>query len=264
MAPQSSTNPSHLEPSPLGTKEYWDSLYTTEITNHKYDPSNVGTIWFDDSLAEVKVHAFLSSQIIEDTALGLSKETCSFLDLGTGNGHFLFRLREGAEEDSDDDSGPEPFGGRMLGVDYSQKSIDFARRIAQEKRLGKGQVGEVEFELWDIMNQDPNGIVLTGAHVTGWDVVLDKGTFDAISLSGETDAAGRRVCEGYKERVVPLVKEGGILLVTSCNWTEQELRTWFEGPELKYLDTIKYRSFSFGGQKGQTISSVCFRKQPLS
>jgi len=132
---------------------------------------------------------------------------------------------------------------------------------SEGKGVGKGQSGEVEFEVWDIMSQDPQGVVLTGDNTEGWDIVLDKGTFDAISLSEETDAAGRRICEGYKDRVVPLVKEGGILLVTSCNWTEEELRTWFEGQEFKYWDTIKYKSFSFGGQKGQTISSVCFRKQ---
>lgn len=175
------------------------------------------------------------------------------MDLGTGNGHFLFQLRECGEDEED-----SSWSGRMLGVDYSQKSIEFARRISSDKKAS-GKAG-VEFKWWDIMAQDPSGIVLEGANETGWDVVLDKGTFDAISLSEERDTQGRRICESYKERVVPLIREGGIFLVTSCNWTEEELNSWFQGEPLEYMDTIKYKSFSFGGRKGQTISSVCYRK----
>lgn len=237
----------------------WDNLYTNEITNHSLDPSDEGTIWFDDSSAEDKAIAFLEDQILESRLLGdgVGRDNCSFLDLGTGNGHFLFRLR-GGDEDAEDSG----WNGRMLGVDYSQKSVEFARRIAADKSEG-GQAN-VEFRWWDIMTQDPVATVLEGPNENGWDVVLDKGTFDAISLSEEKDARGRRICEGYKERVVPLVKEGGIFLVTSCNWTEEELNSWFNGDELEHVDTIKYRSFSFGGRKGQTISSVCFRKRSRS
>jgi hypothetical protein len=168
----------------------------------------------------------------------------------------LFRLREGDEDE-------EGWEGRMLGVDYSQKSVEFAKKIAVDKGFDasseKGR--EVEFRWWDIMTQSPSNEVLEGDNKNGWDVVLDKGTFDAISLSEEKDAQGRRICEGYKERVVPLIKAGGILLVTSCNWTEDELNAWFCGDELESVGSVKYKSFSFGGVKGQTISSICFRKQ---
>jgi SAM-dependent methyltransferase len=233
----------------------WDNLYSTEITNHSLDPSDEGTIWFDDSAAEDRLFTFLEEKISEERVLGenFGKDNCSFLDLGTGNGHFLFRLREGQEEG-------EGWEGRMLGVDYSEKSVEFARRIAAENDDEKG---EVEFKWWDIMSQDPTGVVLEGNNEHGWDVVLDKGTFDAISLSDEKDMSGRRICEGYKERVVPLIREGGIMLLTSCNWTQDELMAWFEGGELEYVDAVKYKSFSFGGRKGQTISSVCFRKHGL-
>jgi len=188
------------------------------------------------------------------------------LDLGTGNGHFLFRLREGEEPDSDDEEDAEGdegggWNGRMLGVDYSQKSVDFARKIAEDKGFGKDD-GEkqVEFSHWDLIT-DSSAPILSPPNEDGWDVVLDKGTFDAISLSEETDVQGRRICEGYKERVVPLIRVGGVLLITSCNWTEEELDTWFVGGELERVKNIEYKSFSFGGKKGQTISSVCFRRR---
>lgn len=241
------------------TRDSWDSLYETEITNHSQDPSDVGTVWFDDCSAEDKVVEFL-----RDPKRGLDKTSTSFLDLGTGNGHLLFRLREddedGSEMEDEHASDKGGFGGRMLGVDYSQKSIEFAKRIADDRDFGDGQNEHVEFQWWDLMTTSPNGTVLQGQNTDGWDVILDKGTFDAISLSDEIDVQGRRLCEGYKERVVPLIREGGRMLITSCNWTEEELRGWFDGGALHYEDSVKYKSFSFGGKKGQSVSTVCFRK----
>lgn len=210
----------------------------------------------------------------------------------------LFRLREQGG-----------FRGRMLGVDYSTASIELARRIAEGKKKknkkleaeagvkqqakqeeeeeeGDLDVGPgVEFQVWDILKDEADGLGET------FDVVLDKGTFDAVSLSAELDGVGRRVCEGYRERVERLVKrDGGLLVVTSCNWTEEELRGWFEvegglegggggggGTErggggggerrgkgegrFEFEGRIEYPRFSFGGQTGQSVSSVCFRRK---
>jgi hypothetical protein len=225
---------------------------------------------------------------LHSPALGLDVEETSFLDVGTGNGHFLFRLRErfpNEDEDYEDDGGDPNgtqrisrtrFNGRMVGTDYSQKSIEFAHRIAASKNILPG----IEFLQHDVMASSPSAL-LTGPNSTGYDVLLDKGTFDAISLSSDalpdtdtgTGNSGKRLCEGYKERILPLVKDGGVFVVTSCNWTEEELRGWFEGArdardardigkgEFVFETAIKYRSFRFGGREGQSISSVCFRKR---
>lgn len=233
--------PTHLTPSALGQKSYWDTAYTTERTNFAANASDEGTVWFSDAGAEERMLAFLED--LSDEA-ALDKDTARFLDLGTGNGHLLFALREDGWE------------GDMVGVDYSAESV----RLAESIRAGKGgDAGvHVKFEEWDILGQEP------GAWLgEGFDVVLDKGTFDAICLSQDTDAQGRRVCEGYRERVEPLVKPGGRFLITSCNWTEEELRAWFDGDGgmLSYAGKVKYPSFTFGGKTGSSVVTLCFQKK---
>lgn len=189
--------------------------------------------------------------------VALDRQSTSFLDLGCGNGSLLFALRE------------EGWRGRCLGVDYSGESVALARQIA-----GSGAVAgdeEVEFAEWDVLRGDYGAVLGPRAQrqEQGWDVVHDKGTFDAVSLSDEADARGRRVSEGYKARVIRLVRPGGLFLVTSCNWTEAELEGWFGegsadvegGGSFVRVGRVEYPSFSFGGVKGQTISTLCFQRR---
>ncbi|RKF60060.1 Protein-lysine N-methyltransferase EFM4 [Erysiphe neolycopersici] len=233
----------------------WDDLYHEEIANHIQDAENEGTIWFEDANASQKILNYLEDliKLPKNSKIQISHENSSILDLGTGNGHLLFSLRSDSEAML---SRRQSWNGRLMGVDYSEKSIEFARRIAAERKINS-----IEFKHWDIMNSEPSGTILEGQNVDGWDIVLDKGTFDAISLSSEIDADGRRISENYRNRVLPLIKTGGILLITSCNWTEMELKSWFCGLGLKFHDRIEYQSFSFGGQKGQKVSSICFLKE---
>lgn len=236
--------------------------------NNASDPNDRGTVWFDDSDAEAKLLQFLedleeegggrttttTAAAADGVGLELDKTSTSFLDLGCGNGSLLFALRE------------EGWRGRCLGVDYSGESVALARQIAQSGAVAGDE--EVEFAEWDVL-RGPYHAVLLGAQGQGWDVVHDKGTFDAISLSDEADARGRRVSEGYKARVLRLVRPGGLFLVTSCNWTEAELEGWFGegsadvegGGGFVRVGRVEYPSFSFGGVKGQTISTLCFQRR---
>lgn len=258
--PDPDRRPTHLDPSALGTRTYWDTAYEREIANHaESGAADEGTIWFADAGAEERVCGFLEDRADEGQLAKERREergATSFLDLGTGNGHLLFALRD------------DGWGGRMVGVDYSTRSVELARRIQdarkregqgnEEEREGEETPHDIEFEEFDILGSAPGPWA-----ADGFDVVLDKGTFDAISLSGETDAQGRRVCEGYREKVEPLVKPGGALLITSCNWTAEELKGWFDVPggELAYEDAIAYPSFTFGGKTGQQVCSLVFRRK---
>lgn len=175
------------------------------------------------------------------------EEASSFLDIGTGNGHMLFTLRE--------DEGDGPWEGNMVGVDYSPASVELARKIGAQREIEP----PVRFDEWDLLGSDP-GSWLDG----GFDVVLDKGTFDAISLMPQEEG-GEHSCEIYRRKVEPLVKVGGFLLLTSCNWTKSELFSWFtpEGGDnaLEYFGEARYPSFTFGGQTGQSIVTVAFSRK---
>ena len=170
----------------------------------------------------------------------------------------------GSDDDDDDEDEGEGEGEEPLdvsGIEFRQFDL-LSDPIEDIQRISS----EVKEQYQDrAQEQDGRG---GNEQSCGYDLVLDKGTFDAVSLSDQLDSRGRRVNEGYGERVLQLLKVGGVFLVTSCNWTEPELQKWFEGSEepdggkgrLRMIGRIDYPSFEFGGVKGQTISTLCFEK----
>lgn len=180
------------------------------------------------------------------SGLGLDLRRASILDVGTGNGSLLGDLRHWG------------FGGVLVGVDYAASAIELARRVASSNCDGGSDDAVMRFEVWDLMDSSLPSWLPEG----GFDVVVDKGTFDAISLSGSAGVDGKRIAESYREKIEILLKPGGWVLLTSCNWTEAELEAMFSGPgsELEVFGRISHATFAFGGAVGQAISSVCFRK----
>lgn len=198
------------------------------------------------------------------------------LDLGTGNGSMLALLRKKGG-----------YTGEMVGVDYSRQSVELARELQKarghsayrtdsdesededgnapqsESQTEKEGGTQIRFEEYDILSPPPQERLNWFPQANGgFDIVLDKGTFDAISLSEET-VAEKRVCERYPPVVVGLVRRGGFLVVTSCNWTEEEIVRWFvDGTrgELSIWGRVEYPRFRFGGKEGQGVCTVCFQR----
>ncbi|CCD22404.1 Efm4p NDAI_0A02460 [Naumovozyma dairenensis CBS 421] len=222
-----------LNTSKLGTKEYWDNFYNLERKNFEENSEDTGECWFDDSDAERKMVAFLTEHIGEYKI----QNDASMLDLGTGNGHLLFELYE------------NEFNGPMLGVDYSEQSVAFAREIAKSKDIES----TIKFSQADIFEN--------GWNPGKFDIVLDKGTLDAIALSGIKLEDDKTVVDVYGSIVENLLEKDSIFLITSCNFTQEELIKTVETDKLKCWETIKYPVFQFGGVKGSSICSVAFVKQ---
>lgn len=295
----------------------------------------------------------LSQELLQ--APPLDPATTSFLDLGTGNGSLLHALRsagwagrclgvdyspgavalarqvadsmvyssEDNDEDEDEDEDKEqPTVAPGQQQHHHQQQPEEAEAVTptqgektsrrRRQPPGKSSKNPIEFAQWDVLKGPLDDTVGAGR----WDVVLDKGTFDAVCLSSSSNSSSNgngtdegedqknetetengsssdssrkssRPSEMYGPRVLSLLRpgDGGLFLVTSCNWTEQELRAWFEGrgssssssnkntntttptinsssrARFEFAGRVNHRSFSFGGVQGQTISTVCFVKR---
>ena len=283
--------------------ESWETYYArtlahisnpTETTNDEdadadsdvNDEDDPGTSWFSEHNAPQKVLRFLTRKSFPLAPRNTrNAPQPQILDLGTGNGSMLALLRKRGG-----------FMGNMIGVDYSKQSVELARELQRSRghsayhtgsedeedseeegeERGEGEELPIRFEEWDVLGStallSPRGDVVepAGADALDWfpyqqggfDIVLDKGTFDAISLAD--DAKDTRVCERYPDIARRLLRRGGFLIVTSCNWTEDELVKWFTGAEgkdrLVVWGRVEYPRFRFGGQEGQGVCTVCFQR----
>lgn len=239
-----------LSSSKLGTKEYWDDFYKLETENFKSsEGQDTGENWFDESDAEYRVIQFLRDNFDELPSITSSSK---IMDLGTGNGHFLFEL-------VDDDIFPE---GMFIGIDYSRKSIEFAKEIANKKNL---ETSTLNFEQCDFL-ADYKDFCCHKAY-SDVDIFVDKGTLDAIALNAESymfeDGNSYLGYDLYPRVFEKIMKKDSILLITSCNFSEKELIEVFmkNSKNFDIWKKIDYPTFEFGGVKGSTICSIAFIKK---
>ena len=168
------------------------------------------------------------------------------LEVGSGNGTLLFALAEAGYALSS-----------LHGIDYSQGAVQLARNISATKGFaGSDEEGEgkgkspISFEKSDFLTQDPPFPLSSSEEesVAVWDLLLDKGTYDAIALGPKDPSTGRSPAVHYPGRVTRLLKQGGYFLITctslpfvflhvddtyhpACNFTEEELTNAFVSEE---------------------------------
>ena len=111
------------------------------------------------------------------------------------------------------------------------------------------------FQTCDILNLEPE-------MKNGFDICLDKGTYDAISLCQDNSKEMRLQ---YRQSVFELLRdstssESPLFFITSCNWTENELVEFFS-PMFQLKTVLPTPKFQFGGQTGNNTTSIVFQKK---
>ena len=119
------------------------------------------------------------------------------------------------------------------------------------KKIAEKEDCEITFDTLDILDEQS-----ISKFSDKFQVIVDKGTFDAISLS-ETAARDKEL---YVRHSSLMMGEGALLLLTSCNWTESELVTHFSS-HFRHLETVPTPTFTFGGKTGSSTTFCIFKKK---
>ncbi|XP_047458340.1 EEF1A lysine methyltransferase 2 [Mugil cephalus] len=206
--------------SKLGTKEYWEDTYQKELETFK-DIGDVGEIWFGEESMSRVLRWMDNAKIPENAAI---------LDIGTGNGAFLVELVKHGYRN-------------LTGIDYSPASVELARNIIQAEDMSDVTVKEVDF-------------LSCQGELKGFDVCIDKGTFDAISLNPDNSIEGKKL---YVQALKEALNDRGFFAITSCNWTKEQLLERFsEGFE--FVQDLPTPSFQFGGKTGNSVTALIFKR----
>ncbi|GAA5927130.1 class I SAM-dependent methyltransferase [Sporobolomyces koalae] len=233
-----------LAPSKLGTKEHWDSVYQREV-NMFNEIGDEGEVWFGEDAAQDMVD--WAEEHFPDTAGRI-------LDVGTGNGQLLFAFSQAGYT-------------ALTGIDYSSLSIQLAESILKARTAPPANASEDDDSSSTLPLSSPPPTFFTadilevafgnpvpGVTTESWDLITDKGTYDAVCLSDE-QRQGRRLQDLYVEAISKLLPKG--------NWTQTELEKAFVNDQtgLVVHSTVPRATFEFGGAVGSSITTIAFEKQ---
>eukprot|EP00802_Teleaulax_amphioxeia_P026830 Tamp_28002.p1 GENE.Tamp_28002~~Tamp_28002.p1 ORF type:complete len:274 (+),score=43.04 Tamp_28002:109-822(+) len=231
-----------------------------------------------------RVSMWLASQL----CVGQVERT-HILDVGTGNGQMLVHLALAGFR-------------QITGTDYVQDAVKLANSNFEAALSADGALGsqlspvelqqlEVEFVQADIMaataggdggdgvggGEGERGGSDKGSSVKGssclrpgsYDLLHDKGTLDAISLrapsrdTGAEPEAANVFVDRYIQRAHQLVKPGGKMVITSCNFSNDELRRMVEADgRWRSIGGLAYPALAYGGSQGSLLATQAFLRLP--
>eukprot|EP01056_Protomagalhaensia_sp_Gyna25_P002310 Protomagalhaensia_sp_Gyna_25__2309@NODE_2268_length_1182_cov_24_511811_g1880_i0_p1_GENE_NODE_2268_length_1182_cov_24_511811_g1880_i0NODE_2268_length_1182_cov_24_511811_g1880_i0_p1_ORF_typecomplete_len263_score38_34Methyltransf_31/PF13847_6/6_3e08Methyltransf_23/PF13489_6/5_8e06Methyltransf_25/PF13649_6/0_005Methyltransf_11/PF08241_12/0_0085MetW/PF07021_12/0_12MetW/PF07021_12/4e02TIG/PF01833_24/0_053Methyltransf_9/PF08003_11/0_13TehB/PF03848_14/0_39TehB/PF03848_14/3_9e03_NODE_2268_length_1182_cov len=256
-------------PTILTEKSYWEQLYCNELQTLE-DQGVLGEGWYSQHCGTIL--GWIDENI--ETWIP-SQKRCQLktLDIGTGNGLFVFQLAG--------------IGFVFLhGIDYVGSSVQFCRQLRNKltkalaegdlERLGRVadalnvdlppdmELSQTLFCIDDIVDdafeaKDEEativGSILMG---TRYDYIHDKGTLDVFILKGCPEVYPTQLLKKY-------ARGGTVITITSSNFTEEELIGLFKHtshPSLQFeVVQIMNRipTFTFGGKQGKPIATITFR-----
>lgn len=209
-------------PSKLGTKEHWDTEYRRELQTF-LEYGDPGEVWFGEE-STARLLRWLQKQKVPLDA--------SILDIGTGNGLLLVEMAKSGYTN-------------LTGIDYSEAAIELSQSILEKEDSCRS----IKLKVVDFLRAPEE--------LLGFDLCVDKGTLDAISLDPDCAAEKRRE---YLASLRHVLKDNGHFVITSCNWTREELICQFaEG--FTFLEELPTPKFSFGGQTGSSVTALVFQKK---
>lgn len=156
------------------------------------------------------------------------------LAVGCGNGMMLIEL---AREEYT----------KLTGIDYSASAIELSKCIAADQKLS------IDYHVVDLLSSENIKGVLGDCQ---YDIVHDKGTYDAVSLHPDEPETKRKA---YIDNVHRMLANEGLFILTSCNWTEDELCVSLAGHFTKHK-IIPTPTFKFAGKTGSIITQIVFKK----
>lgn len=206
-----------------------------ELENFE-DHGDEGEIWFGKAVERRLIDWIKTNRPVSSDP--------KILDLGCGNGHFTFKLLEVGWKN-------------VAALDYSERAVELAKKL-----VGFPENDERIFQA-DILNSSS----LPARYNYYFDLIVDKGTFDAISLNPEFNSLEKVsktkiIADSFKTTLKTLLSsnEDSRFIITSCNWTSTELGHIF-GPEFEPVGEIEHTKFMFGGKSGQDVSTLIFKQK---
>lgn len=214
-----------MESSELGTLEFWESRYIQESKTWEDDHCDSGEYWYAEATAGLV--SWCSENFDVPTVH-------TVLDVGCGNGLFLVEFKEACSQAS------------LTGIDYSASAVDFASRVVKDRGI------DAHVLQCDMTNAESVSKMKELCGCEGFDLVHDKGTLDAISLSADEDHL-----QAYIVQLKRVLAANGFLVITSCNFIVDELRDLLSG-DFEILHQRVYPTIRlFGADVSKVATLIC-------